>query len=101
MYISLPAMDELTAELGEEVFFTREPSYFPLWGIAYGGIPPYNYSWDLDNDSDFTDAYGDFILADGTSLWIPDTYNSIGFRVTDSIGQVAFDTAKTYYMDQT
>ena len=101
MYISYPEIEELIAELGEEVFFAREPSYFPLWGIAYGGVPPYNYSWDLDNDSEYTDAFGDFIFVDGTSLWIPDIYNSIGFRVTDSIGQVAYDTAKTYFMDQT
>lgn len=101
MYVLFQDFEELTAQLGMDVFISREPTYYPLWGTANGGVAPYNYSWDLDMDGIYDDAYGDSIIINGEDFWLPDSQNTIGFRVEDNIGQVAFDTAIVIMIDLT
>jgi len=58
-------------------------------GDATGGIPPYNYSWDLDNDLVYDDAYGKTT----SHSWNSAGTKTIRLKVTDNIG--SFDTDTT------
>ena len=55
----------------------NEPVEFT--GSAYGGTPPYTYSWDLDNDGEYDDATGT------TAEWTWDTIGeyTISLKVID------------------
>jgi hypothetical protein len=101
MYFTFTDLVELTAEL-DELYFSREVTSFPLWGSANGGIEPYTFSWDLDNDLIFDDAFGDFIIVDGTNFgWISGSYNNvIRLKVEDSTGRVSYDESIVYFETQ-
>jgi fimbrial isopeptide formation D2 family protein/uncharacterized repeat protein (TIGR01451 family) len=56
-------------------------------GSATGGVPPYEFAWDLDNDGDYDDATG----PDASKSWSTPGKYKISLKVTDKIGQT--DTA--------
>jgi uncharacterized repeat protein (TIGR01451 family)/fimbrial isopeptide formation D2 family protein len=58
-------------------------------GDAIGGIPPYNYSWDLDNDFVYDDAYGKTT----SNSWDSAGTFTIRLKVTDDIGSFDTDTS--------
>ena len=61
-----------------------------LTGTAAGGLAPYSFAWDLDNDGAYDDAFGE------TVQWtwnLPGT-STVGLKVTDSQGWEATDTAQ-------
>jgi hypothetical protein len=56
---------------------------------ASGGISPYSYAWDFDNDGDFDDGTG----RTATHSWSSEGYYSyIKVQVTDDTGNTATDT---------
>ena len=80
MYVSPSDGDTVQGIAGEEI---------ALSGLAIGGIPPYTYAWDLDNDGEYDDAVG----KDITHSWgVAGTY-TISLQVTDSACVTATDVA--------
>jgi len=51
-----------------------------LEGSATGGVPPYHFAWDLDNDGEYDDATGDTV----TWTWSTAGTYTVGLQVTDS-----------------
>jgi len=61
-----------------------------LTGTAAGGLAPYSFAWDLDDDGAYDDAFGETVQR----TWnLPGTY-TVGLKVTDSQGWEAADTAQ-------
>jgi fimbrial isopeptide formation D2 family protein/uncharacterized repeat protein (TIGR01451 family) len=61
-----------------------------LYGSATGGIPPYEYYWDLDGDGDFDDSS----LEEPTKTWaIAGTY-TVSLKVVDNGDQEDTDSAQ-------
>jgi PKD repeat protein len=61
-----------------------------IWftGSAVGGEPPYYFSWDLDNDGNYTDAYGEVVHHNYDS---PGIY-SISIKVRDKLWIYSINT---------
>lgn len=67
------------ATVGEEI---------ELLGQAFGGIEPYDYSWDLDNDGLFDDATGSQVLYS----WESEEVFTIALKVKDTLDNEAVNT---------
>ncbi|MHB8605407.1 MAG: exo-alpha-sialidase [Thermoplasmatota archaeon] len=61
-----------------------------LTALAAGGIPPYTFAWDLNNDGNFSDATGPTATFPGSA---GGSY-PVALRLTDSIGETK--TVTTY-----
>jgi len=61
-----------------------------LIGSASGGIPPYKYSWDVNEDDDFKDATG----ARPHVTFDKKGQNKIKLKVTDNVGNTAYDDSE-------
>jgi len=61
-----------------------------LKGSATGGLPPYTFYWDLDNDGEYDDATGETTQKTWTSIG---TY-TIGLKVVDDRGKNDTDTTQ-------
>jgi len=59
-------------------------------GNAVGGVSPYTFEWDLDNDGDYGDATG----KSASKSWSTIGTYTIGIKVTDNIGTTDTDTAQ-------
>jgi PKD repeat protein len=59
-------------------------------GLAIGGEPPYNFSWDLDNDGMYDNAYGEVVFH---IYDVPGVY-TISLQVRDNNLQNSFNTTQ-------
>jgi hypothetical protein len=78
--------DDLIANAGGPYEGSME-SQIIINGTASGGLKPYEFFWDLDNDSIYDDAEG----ANLTHIWYARGVYPISVKVVDSIGHIAFD----------
>ena len=58
-----------------------------FYGNATGGLPPYSFIWDLDNDGIYDDAIGETVFFSKHSSQGEGMY-TISLKVTDSKGNV-------------
>ena len=65
-------------------------------GTATGGLPPYNYSWDLNNDTLYNDAYGPQI----THTWTTTGTFPIHLKVTDYLNIIAYNHTTAHITTQ-
>jgi PKD repeat protein len=65
-------------------------------GNAIGGVLPYTFEWDLDNDGDYDDATGQT----ASKSWSTVGTYTIGLKVTDNIGTTDTDTAQVSITSQ-
>jgi hypothetical protein len=59
-------------------------------GSAIGGEPPYNFSWDLDNDGVYDNAYGEVVFH---IYAVPGVY-TVRLQVRDNNWQYSFNTTQ-------
>jgi uncharacterized repeat protein (TIGR01451 family) len=71
-------------------------SSITMTGSAQGGVSPYSYAWDLDNDGQYDDGTGKTVSKSWTT---PGTY-TIGLKVTDDRGTEDTDTAQVTIEEQ-
>ena len=64
-----------------------EGEIIQLSAEAFGGITPYSFSWDLDNDREFDDAYSDFV----TFQWNLSGEYTIAVQVKDELNNLDID----------
>jgi len=82
-------IDDLVADAkGPYSGYTGDNIHF--YGSATGGVSPYNFSWDLDNDGDYDDDYE----SSASKSWETSGTYTIGLNVTDDNGNSATDTAQ-------
>jgi len=65
-------------------------------GSAVGGVSPYTFEWDLDNDGFYDDATGQ----SASKSWSTIGTYTIGLKVTDNIGTTDTDTAQVSITSQ-
>ena len=69
----------LVADAGGPYYgFVDQP--ITLKGSATGGVPPYHFAWDLDNDGEYDDKTGDTV----TWTWSAAGTYTVSLQVTDS-----------------
>jgi chitodextrinase len=87
--LSIVSSLDLTANAGGP-YSGEIDEIIQLDGTATGGVEPYNYAWDLDNDGLFDDATG----AQPTYDWGTSGRKTIRLQVTDSSSpfQIALDS---------
>jgi len=79
----------------EEKYFGRKNKEISINGSVLNGLPPYNYSWDMDNDGRYDDGYGKTIK---WSWGTPGNY-IIRLKVVDSFNQSEVKQATVYIDD--
>ena len=65
-------------------------------GNAVGGVSPYTFEWDLDNDGDYDDATGQ----SASKSWSTMGTYTISLKVTDNTGTTDTDTAQVSIASQ-
>jgi PKD repeat protein len=63
-----------------------------LYGSATGGVPPYSYAWDLDDDGLFDDSTDQ----NPTYSWATAGDYTVELKVTDNVAQEDTDTADVH-----
>jgi PKD repeat protein len=87
--VVIHSAQELVSDAGGPYFGAiNQLIYFT--GNAIGGVPPYSYEWDLDNDGEYDDA----ILQSSSKSWSTAGSYKIGLKVRDSIENTDVDTAQ-------
>lgn len=86
--------DPLRIELKDR-YFGRKNEEISITGSAFNGLPPYNYSWDMDNDGIYDDRYGKTV---SWSWGTPGTY-IVRLKVVDDFNQSEVKET-TVYIDE-
>jgi len=86
--------DALVVELDDQ-YFGKKNEKITITGSASGGLPPYNYSWDMDNDGLYDDGYGK------TIKWSWGTSGAyiVRLKVVDSFNQSEIKETTVYIDD--
>ena len=93
--VSIVVVELLHADAGGPyISYLNQP--VEITGDAWGGVPEYNYSWDVTGDGVYGDLYGKTV----EFVPIHTGENPIRLKVTDEEMSIAYDNTTLYVTDQ-